>query len=461
MTSILVAFFNLTARDVRGASVLSVSASRPPDFLHMLLRPRISSASAWSTTSIRCCPGVRIMSPSSLKRVSSTDRDISPPPKRRATSTTTSNAVANFFKPASQKEPEKVAFHVVHDTLLVGRYDTPNLAAREKPVKIAAFDFDDTLITTKSGNTFARAQDDWRWWHATVPNRLKQLHADGYTVVVISNQAAVSLRADLKIPKTGMRSLNNFKGKVGAVLNALELPMTVYAATDHDRFRKPRTGMWEQMLKDYGLDPAGDVVPTNCVFVGDAAGREEDKTSGLRKDHSCSDRDLAANVGMTFYTPNEFFLGEAVKPFKRNFDPSNYLDTALIADIEVSPIVFSKRHDIEIVLFCGSPGAGKSTFFWQHMEPLGYDRVNQDILKSREKCMKVASQNVEDGKPVVVDNTNADIETRAAWISLARKLKAPIRLVWFTACAKLCEHNDTVRALTGDLVRASLMVRTW
>lgn len=47
-----------------------------------------------------------------------------------------------------------------------------------------------------------------------------------------------------------------------------------------------------------------------------------------------------------------------------------------------------------------------------------------------------------------LDNTNADIATRAIWIDLASKFKVPIRCVYFTASAKLCEHNDTVRALT-------------
>ena len=45
------------------------------------------------------------------------------------------------------------------------------------------------------------------------------------------------------------------------------------------------------------------------------------------------------------------------------------------------------------------------------------------------------------------DNTNADIDTRAVWIQLAKKFRIPIRCVYFTAPAKLCEHNDTVRAL--------------
>lgn len=45
------------------------------------------------------------------------------------------------------------------------------------------------------------------------------------------------------------------------------------------------------------------------------------------------------------------------------------------------------------------------------------------------------------------DNTNADPETRAVWVMLAQKLKVPIRCVLFTATPKLCEHNDTFRAL--------------
>ncbi|KAK5127584.1 hypothetical protein LTR85_006924 [Meristemomyces frigidus] len=329
--------------------------------------------------------------------------DISPPPaKRRVTATTTNTAVSNFFKPASQKEPEKVTFQVLHESLLVGRYQDAGTATRPKPLKVAAFDFDDTIITTKSGNKFGRGADDWKWWHAAVPGRLKELHEDGYAIVVMSNQAAVSLRSDAKTPKDGMRSLSNIKGKITAVLNALSLPVSVYAATEHDIYRKPRTGMWEQMLKDYGLTDAGDIDHERCVFVGDAAGREGDKAAGVKKDHSCSDRDFAANNRIPFHAPEEYFLGEATKPFKRNFDPAAYVEVEVTSQTDSTPIVFTKKHDVEIVLFCGSPGAGKSTFHWHHMQPLGYERVNQDILKSRDKCMKAATQIIDEGTPVVV-----------------------------------------------------------
>jgi hypothetical protein len=46
------------------------------------------------------------------------------------------------------------------------------------------------------------------------------------------------------------------------------------------------------------------------------------------------------------------------------------------------PVTFSKTNDLDIILFCGSPGAGKSSLYWRHLEPLGYARVNQDILKT-------------------------------------------------------------------------------
>lgn len=86
--------------------------------------------------------------------------------------------------------------------------------------------------------------------------------------------------------------------------------------------------------------------------------------------------------------------------------------------------------------------------------------MNQDLLKTREKCFKVATQLLNDKQSVVVDNTNADVETRAAWIALAAKLGVPCRLVHFTAPPKLCEHNDTVRALSSEKVVSEIAAET-
>ena len=97
--------------------------------------------------------------------------------------------------------------------------------------------------------------------------------------------------------------------------------------------------------------------------------------------------------------------------------------------------------------------------------------IHKLSLPQRDKCMKVASSLLSEQKSVAVgmiavllvtiprprsltnsiaDNTNADPETRAVWVQLAQKFGIPIRCAYFTAPAKLCEHNDTVRALSKD-----------
>lgn len=97
----------------------------------------------------------------------------------------------------------------------------------------------------------------------------------------MSNQKKISIQKELKAGRSDSKSLTNFKEKVAAVMRQLDIPMSVYAATEDDESRKPRVGMWREFLDDYDLDVRG-VDLAGSVFVGDAAGRP--------RDHSSSDR---------------------------------------------------------------------------------------------------------------------------------------------------------------------------
>lgn len=205
------------------------------------------------------------------------------------------------------------------------------------------------------------------------------------------------------------------------------------------------------MVQDHGLGGSGLLDLSASFFVGDAAGRA--KTPQRPKDHACSDRDLAANIGIRFYTPEEYFLGAEPEPFTRDFEPTKFIKSSPDEKTATSSSMKYEKIDAQdIVLECGSPGAGKSTFFWKNLEPLGYERVNQDILKTREKCLRVAREHLAAGRSVAVDNTNANPEVRASWVGLARAFKIQIRCILFTASTRLCEHNDTVRALNPALM---------
>lgn len=335
-------------------------------------------------------------------------------------------------------------------TLLVGRYEK-NDGGEEPSVKrrkIAAFDLDGTLIKTKSGKRFSDDPADWQWWHPKIPTDLRQLYEEGYRLVILSNQGGITLRPDpkSKAPKTPKR-LPAWKQKLTALLTQLDIPTSVYAATGKDKFRKPRPGMWKELCEDYDL-AEDEFDKDGSFFIGDAAGRVIER-AGEIQDFSCSDRNFAHNVGIKFHAPEEYFLGQEPRRFKRELDLSNYAQC--LQPSRNPDIVFQKKHETEIVLLCGSPGAGKSSFYRTYLDRLGYKRVNQDTLKSRDKCIKVAREHLDKGESVCIDNTNADAETRSHWIQLAEKYQVPVRCVWLKTQLSVAEHNNAVRSMNKQL----------
>lgn len=190
-----------------------------------------------------------------------------------------------------------------------------------------------------------------------------------------------------------------FETKLGAISEQLAVPLSIYASVERDQFRKPRLGMWVEFLKDQGL--LGEEVDTeSSVFVGDAAGRTKGSIQGIlcKPDFSCCDRDFAENAGLTFKTPEEFFLGQRARPFRRVFQPRAFLQE--MADVPLPRI--SRIEQAGVIVFVGTPGAGKSSFFWKVLQPLGFERVNQDTLKSRQNCLKAADQLLRAGKSVAI-----------------------------------------------------------
>ncbi|KAI1389212.1 PNK3P-domain-containing protein [Hypoxylon trugodes] len=433
----------------------------PPNFLHIFhSRSKLITLIHIQRISYRMASS----SPNTSKR-KALEKSISPPPlKRKAQSTISKGAVASFFTPTSQKPKERTIWTErapdddTPPTLLVGRYEPEKMeeSDRRKRRKIAAFDLDSTLITTASGKRFGDDPGDWKWWDSSVPSRLRELYAKDYRIIILSNQGGLTIHPDPKSkgPKTvNKNKVNNFKQKCGAILAQLNLPTTIYAATGRDIFRKPRTGMWMEVCQDYDI-PEDEIDLADSIFVGDAGGRTaqlkntQTGAAAVAKDFSCSDRNFSHNVGIPYKTPEEFFLGEPPREFARDFDLTSY---PLSESNDNGEILLEKTHKQDIILFCGPPGAGKSTFYWRHLKPLNYERVNQDTLKSRAKCFKTAAELLGEGNSIVIDNTNPDADGRKEWVDFAKKHNVPIRCIWFKVPKALCEHNDIVRALNKPM----------
>ncbi|KAM9298900.1 bifunctional polynucleotide phosphatase/kinase [Gastrophryne carolinensis] len=302
--------------------------------------------------------------------------------------------------------------------------------------KIAGFDIDGTIITTKSGKVFPTSADDWRILFPEIPKKLKKLLNDGYKVVFFTNQMGIS-RGKLR-PEV-------FKAKAEAILDHLGIPVQVLVATGMGIYRKPVTGMW-----DYLCEKANDgikVQKEDCLYVGDAAGRPANwAPDRKKKDFSCSDRLFALNVGLNFYTPEEYFLGWKKAQFQfPTFDPSKLDPNGQLYDPPSASLVSSSQ---EVVVTVGFPGAGKSTFIKEHLVPKGYAYANRDTLGSWQKCVAACEDALRNGKSIVIDNTNPDVESRGRYISCAQKARVPVRCFLFTATIEQAKHNNRFREMT-------------
>lgn len=296
--------------------------------------------------------------------------------------------------------------------------------------KIAGFDIDFTVIKTASGRRFATGSNDWEFWDESVPSKLKELYNDDYRVVFFTNQAGIE---KLKVtPEVFMKKTEDIIKEIG-------VPIYCFACTGTNHFRKPSTMMWENLVEhsNKGVKPN----MSKCLYVGDAAGRAKEWAPGKPKDFSCSDRMFAANLGIDFYTPEEFFLKEAAAPFDwRSMDPEMFLSKTK----KPVPAQYSSMNQ-ELVVICGCPASGKSTFRRRYFEKHGYVVVNRDTMGTMDKCVKAAKEAIKNGKSVVSDNTNPSVAARKDFVQIATKAGVPCRCFIMKTPLELAHHLNLVR----------------
>jgi len=287
--------------------------------------------------------------------------------------------------------------------------------------KWAMFDLDGTLIKTKSGKAFSVSTSDWTWFDEGHPKKLQRLITKGYTIIIISNQAGCK------------KDQSKIKEKFNQVQAALEdIPLAAAFATDYNLYRKPNTKVIEYL--ECFLSTKIDL--ENSFYIGDAAGRPGD--------HSCCDRKFADNIGVPFH-PIEKFLNpnHEVEDFTWGFNPSEYLEQAQSNQAPDVPHDQSQ----ELILMCGYPGSGKSTFVKTNL--FNHTYVSKDNLKGK-SLSPIIKKALSEDKSVVVDNTNLDPETRAFYVNIAKDHNVPCKCYFLNLPLELCKHLNYIRNVQSD-----------
>lgn len=286
--------------------------------------------------------------------------------------------------------------------------------------KIYAFDLDGTLIKTHSGNKFPKSSLDIVFNYSNIVQKLTELHNDNYTIIIFTNQ--LGLRK-----KRGLNETDWIK-KTNWLINKLPFNVYIYASLEEDIYRKPSIGMWELFCKMQNY-----TLTEKDVYVGDAAGREEDFSS--------SDYKFAKNIGIEFKTPEQFFLN-IPSPFNIThpiFTPSSIKPHTLNLNFQ----------NKTLIIMVGAPASGKSSL----SNLIGFPIINQDTLKTKSKCLKATKEILSKGGNAIIDNTNPSKTVRNEYISIAKHYGISVKCIHFYISREFTQHlNITRMRLTGKKI---------
>lgn len=303
--------------------------------------------------------------------------------------------------------------------------------------RIAGYDIDGTIIKTRSGNVFPKNPEDWQIAFAEVPGKLREHLRNGYKLVFFTNQAGMS---------SGRTDKRAWQTKLERIVQQLNVPVQVFVATSSSIYRKPKTGMWDTLKA--GHNDGVRIDRQRSWFVGDAAGRAA--LGKRRKDHSLADRLFGANIDVPFQTPEEHFQGVPTERYTPpEFDPVQAMRSRSVAMFEPRTAADVRPEDgQQVIVMVGAPGSGKSHVARTVLEPRGFVVINQDKLKTWQKCVAMLESTLRLKQSAVVDNTNMDVESRMRYIKVARQLGVKCRCYMMCTSLAQSRHNIAFRELT-------------
>ena len=97
---------------------------------------------------------------------------------------------------------------------------------------------------------------------------------------------------------------------------------------------------------------------------------------------------------------------------------------------------------MELIIFIGVQGAGKSTFYSNYFFHT-HLRINLDMLKTKHREKLLIQACLEAKQPFVIDKTNPACEDRQAYIDLAKQYQFQVKAYYFdSSFDKALQRNN-------------------
>jgi len=183
-------------------------------------------------------------------------------------------------------------------------YEPPADQLVAKKIKVAFFDADSTLRVAPSGSVSAGQERDV-WILPLVSKKIAELQAEGYLVVIVSNQGGVPKNVSLEQADAAL----NFVRRMVAWLNPLAKIQYFDFAEKYDNDRKPNTGMMDRLNELLKAKFGAEIDKEKSFMCGDSAYKKGQQRPDGKEgtDFSDSDRGVAEKYGIKFIDPADLF----------------------------------------------------------------------------------------------------------------------------------------------------------
>jgi len=258
--------------------------------------------------------------------------------------------------------------------------------------KMAAFDYDWTLVCPKDGKTFPSNIGDWEWLYPNIPETIQKYYEDGFMIVIFTNQSKSWKHEQIQI-----------------VAKTLDIPVFIVVATEKNEY-KPNPILFTVLVENNKINK------DKSFFVGDAIGRTSD--------FSDSDKVFAENIGIPCYCPEQIF----------------HMKTEIV-EIPTIPLTDEKQ----IIIMMGYSGSGKSTIAKNICQNENFIYIEGDLYKSSAKMIKASLDHIAQKKSIVFDATHSSSKKRQEYVELGKKYDYKVVCIHVSTSLEIAYKRNKLR----------------